>query len=115
MAIKFVSKLLVRRARKKRFVAGRYLEAMPIPARPIPTRAGAKFWSNGISTAPATHGREEALRAPTRIRGDRTQRGKCYVFSSGIRFHSNQRRALPFAIWSDRHLSAGSSLAHITN
>jgi hypothetical protein len=82
-----VNRPSVRRARKKRCVAGRYLEGMPTPARPISMWADAKSWSTGISTAPATRGREAALRAPTLIRKDRTRRGKCCVSSSGIRSH----------------------------
>jgi hypothetical protein len=50
---------------------------------------GREIWNTGISTAPATHGREAALRAPTLIRKDRTQRGKCCVSSSGIRCHTS--------------------------
>lgn len=46
-------------------------------------------WSIGISTARPTHGREAALWAPTPIRRDRMQRGKCCVFSSSIHFLSN--------------------------
>ena len=61
--------------------------------RGLPTRADAKSWSIGISTAPPTRGQEVALRAPTPIRGDQTQRGKCCVFFSVIRFLSSQRRA----------------------
>ena len=93
IAVKFLSRPSVQRARKKRCIVARYLEAMNTPARPIPTRADAKSWSIGISTAPPTRGQEVALRAPTRIRGDQMQRGKCCVFFSGIRFPSNQRRA----------------------
>jgi hypothetical protein len=44
----------------------------------------------------AGHGREAALRAPTLIREDRTQRGKCCVSSSSIRSHSNQVRVRPY-------------------
>ena len=33
------------------------------------------------------------LRVPTLIRGDRTQRGKCCVFSYGIGFLNKQQRA----------------------
>ena len=40
MAVKFLNRPSVRRARKKRCIAGRYLEAMTTPVRPIPTRAG---------------------------------------------------------------------------
>ena len=87
MAIKFLSRPSVRRARKRRCVAARYPEGMPTPARPIPTRADAKSWSTGIFTAPATRGQEAVPRAPTPIREDRTQRGKCCASSSGIRSH----------------------------
>ena len=45
----------------------------------------AQCWSTGISTEPDTHGPEAALRALTPIREDRTQQGKCCVFSSSIR------------------------------
>src|ERR1700694_4068973 len=96
MAVKFLNRPSVRRARKKRCTAGGYLEGMPTPARPIPTRAGAKSWSTGIFTAPATHGREAALRAPILIREDRTQRGKCCVSSSSIRSRSSQVRVVAF-------------------
>src|SRR5260370_42322930 len=65
---------------------------MPIPARSIPTRMGAVSLSTGTSTEPDTHGREAALRAPTLIREDQTQRGKCSVSSSSIRSHSSQVR-----------------------
>src|SRR5712672_945351 len=65
---------------------------MPIPARSIPTRVGAESLSTGISTELDTHGREAARRAPTLIRGDRTQRGKCCVSYSSIRSHSSQDR-----------------------
>src|SRR5664279_318010 len=41
-AVKFLNRPSVRRARKKRCIAGRYLEAMNTPVRPIPTRADAK-------------------------------------------------------------------------
>jgi hypothetical protein len=81
---------------QKRCVAGRY-EGMPTPARPIPMRADAKSWSTGISTAPATHGREAALRAPTLIRKDRTLPGKCCGSSWGIRSHS--RGSNPRLLW----------------
>src|SRR6266478_9560704 len=63
---------------------------MPIPARSIPTRVGAESLSTGTSTELDTHGREAALRAPTPIREDRTQPGKCCVSSSSIRSHSSQ-------------------------
>ena len=85
--LKLLNRPSVRRARKKRCVAGRYLEGMPTPARPIPTRADAKSWNSGIFTAPATRGQEAVPRAPTRTRGDRTLRGKCCASSSGIRSH----------------------------
>src|SRR5258707_11749044 len=65
---------------------------MPIPARSIPTRGGTESLSTGTSTELDTHGREAALRAPTLIREDRTQREKCCVFSSSIRSHSSQVR-----------------------
>jgi poly(hydroxyalkanoate) depolymerase family esterase len=81
MAFKLLSRSSVRRARKKLCIAARYLEATNTPARPIQTRADTRSWSIGISTAPPTRGQEVALRAHTRIRGDRTQRGKCCVFS----------------------------------
>ena len=80
---------------QKKCIAGRYLDAMPIPARPISTRAAAKSWSTGISTAPATHGREVAPRAPTLIRKDQTQREKCCVSSSAIRFTPARRGSVP--------------------
>ena len=101
-AIKFLNRPSVQRARKRRCIAGRYPEAMNTPARPIPTRADAKFWSIGISTAPPTRGRGVVPRAPTRIRGDRMQRGKYCVFSSGIRFLSRQWRAASPAILDNR-------------
>ena len=37
-AIKFLNRPSERRGRKRRCIAGRYLEGMPIPARPMPTR-----------------------------------------------------------------------------
>jgi poly(3-hydroxybutyrate) depolymerase len=61
---------------------GSPVEGMPIPARSIPTRVGAESLSTGASTELDTHGRGAALRAPTLIREDRTQRGKCCVSSS---------------------------------
>src|SRR3981189_1059924 len=69
---------------------------MPIPARSIPTPAGAESLSTGTSTELDTHGREAALWAPTLIREDRTQRGKCCVSSSSIRSPSSQIRISPF-------------------
>ena len=38
-----------------------------------------------MSTVLGMHGPEAALRALTPIREDRTQQGKCFVFSSSIR------------------------------
>src|SRR5260370_11886272 len=84
MAIKFLSSLSERRARKRRCIAGGYLEGMPIPARSIPTRVGAESLSTGTSTELDTHGREAALRAPTLIREDRTHPGKYCVSSSSL-------------------------------
>src|SRR3979490_3288291 len=75
-AIKFLSSLRERRARKRRCIAGAYLEGTPIPARSILTRVGAESLSTGTSTELDTHGREAALQAPTPIQADRTQRGK---------------------------------------
>src|SRR5258705_11412047 len=75
---------------------------MPIPGRSIPTRVGAESLSTGTSTELDTHGREAALRAPTLIREDRTQRGKCCVSSSSIRSHSRRVRVRPFVALSDR-------------
>src|SRR6266550_5324215 len=69
MAIKFLSGLSERRARKRRCIAGGYLEGMPIPARSIPTRVGGNSLSTGTSTELHTHGQEAALLAPTLIRG----------------------------------------------
>jgi hypothetical protein len=43
-----------------------------------------------MSTEPDTHGPEAAPQAPTLIRADRTQQGKCYVFSSSIRFRKSK-------------------------
>src|SRR5258705_12216112 len=86
----FLSSLRETRARKRRCITGGYLEGMPIPARSIPTRVGGKSLSTGTSTQPDTHGREAALRAPTLIREDQTQRGKCCVSSSSIRSHSGE-------------------------
>jgi len=57
---------------------------------------GAESWSIGISTELDTHGREAALSAPTLIREDRTQRGKCCVSSSSIRSPSSEVRVSPF-------------------
>src|SRR5258708_19323502 len=94
-AIKFLSSLRERRARKRRCIAGGFLEGMPIPARSIPTRVGAESLSTGTSTELNTHGREAALRAPTLIREDRTQRGKCCVSSSAIPAHSTQLHVTP--------------------
>jgi hypothetical protein len=87
---------LERRARKRRCIAGRYLEGMPIPAPSLPNRAGAQSLSTGTSMAPATHGRGAALQAPTPIREDRTQQGKCCVSSSSIRSHGRQVGVSPF-------------------
>ena len=70
---------------QKKVHRGRIPEGMPIPARSIPTRPGVESLSTGISTVLDTHGREAALQAPTPIREDRTQRGKCCVSSSSIR------------------------------
>ena len=100
-AIKFLSSLSERRARKRRCIAGGYLEGMPIPARSIPTRAGAESLSTGTSTELDTHGREAALRAPTLIREDRTQRGKCCVSSSSIRSHTRLVTASPLSALTD--------------
>src|SRR5258708_18816993 len=94
--IKFLSSLSERRARKRRCIAGGYLEGMPIPVRSIPTRVGAVSLSTGTSTELDTHGREAALRAPTLIREDRTQRGKCCVSSLSIRSHSSRVTVSPF-------------------
>ena len=77
-------------------IGGRYLEGLPTPAQSIPTRVGAGSLSTGTFTEPDTHGREAVLRAPTLIREDRTQRGKCCVSSSSIRSHSNQTKGSPF-------------------
>src|SRR6202022_4101495 len=84
-----------RRARKRRCIAGGYLEGMPIPARSMPTRVGAESLSTGTSTELDTHGREAALRAPPLIREDRTQRGKCCGSSLGIRSHRSEVRVSP--------------------
>src|SRR5260370_4716944 len=86
----FLSSLRETRARKRRCIAGGYLEGMPIPARSIPTRVGGKSLSTGTSTELHTHGQEAALLAPTLIRGDRTQRGKCCVSSLSICSHSSE-------------------------
>src|SRR5258707_15736687 len=86
----FLSSLRETRARKRRCIAGGYLEGMPIPARSIPTRVGGKSLSTGTSTELHTHGQEAALLAPTLIREDRTQRGKCCVSSLSIRSHSSE-------------------------
>src|SRR5258708_39429284 len=88
----FLSSLRETRARKRRCIAGGYLEGMPIPARSIPTRVGGKSLSTGTSTELHTHGQEAALLAPTLIREDRTQRGKCCGSSSSIRSHSEVYR-----------------------
>src|SRR6266404_5809062 len=96
MAIKFLSSLSERRARKRKCIAGGYLEGMLIPARSIPTPVGAESLSTGTSTELDTHGREAAPPAPTLIREDRTQREKCCVSSSSIRSHSSQVRVSPF-------------------
>src|ERR1700674_5849458 len=69
---------------------------MPIPERSMPTRVGAESLSTGTSTELDTHGRVAALRAPTLIREDRTQRGKCCVSSSSIHSHSSLVRVSPF-------------------
>src|SRR6185312_3204685 len=55
-------------------------------------RVDAECWSTGISTEPDTHGPAAVPRAPTLIREDRTQQGKCFVFSSSIR--SRRSRAV---------------------
>ena len=78
---------------------------MPIPARSIPTRVGAESLSTGTSTELDTHGREAALRAPTLIREDQTQPGKCCVSSSSIRSHSSLVRVSPFAAHSYRPMA----------
>jgi len=81
---------------QKKVHRGQYLEGIPIPALSIATRVGAESWSTGISTGLDTHGREAALSAPTLIRVDRTQRGKCCVSSSSIRSPSSEARVSPF-------------------
>ena len=57
---------------------------------------GVASLSTGISTEPDTHGREAARQAPTPIRADRMQRGKCCVSSWSIRSHGSQVRVRPF-------------------
>jgi hypothetical protein len=47
--------------------------------------------NTGTSTVPDTHGSEEALRAHTLIRSDRTPQGKCCVSSSSIRSYRDVR------------------------
>src|SRR5205823_2086944 len=84
------------------------------PARSMPTRVGAESLSTGTSTELDTHGREAALRAPTLIREDPTQRGKCFVSSSSIRAHSSQIRRLKAldatpAVWFEQGRLASSS------
>jgi poly(hydroxyalkanoate) depolymerase family esterase len=60
------------------------------------TRADAKSWSTGIFTAPATRGREAVPRAPTRIRGDRTQRARvCLTLFSMPRIGSTALATTP--------------------
>src|SRR5258707_15632874 len=92
----FLSSLRETRARKRRCIAGGYLEGMPIPARSIPTRVGGKSLSTGTSTELHTHGQEAALLAPTLIREDRTQRRKCCVSSLSIRSRSSLVRVNAF-------------------
>jgi hypothetical protein len=99
-AIIFLRSLRERRARKRGCIAGGYPEDMPIPARSIPTRTGAKSLSTGTSTELDTHGQEAALLAPTLIREDRTPPGKCCGSSSSIRFHKSQERVSPSAAMS---------------
>jgi hypothetical protein len=100
-AIKFLSNLPERGARKRRCIADECREDMPIPARSISTRAGAESLSTGTSTELDTHGREEAPRAPTLIREDRTQRGKCSVSSSSIRSYTRLVTASPLLALTD--------------
>src|SRR6266576_7206013 len=109
----FLSSLRETSARKRRCIAGGYLEGMPIPARSIPTRVGGKSLSTGTSTELHTHGQEAALLAPTLIRGDRTQRGKCCVSSLSIRSHKSQVRGSPVEMGISRvgDLTAHPSLA----
>src|SRR6266404_5927161 len=89
-AIKFLSSLRERRARKRRCIAGGYPEGIRIPGRSTQTRVGAKSLSTGTSTELDTHGQEATLLAPTLIRRDRTPRGECCGSSSSIRFHSSE-------------------------
>src|SRR5438552_5526721 len=86
---------------------------MPIPARSIPTRVGAKFLSTGTFMELDTHGQVVAPVDPTRIREDRTPRGKCCGSSFGIRFHKSQVRGSPVEIGINRleDLTAHPSLA----
>ena len=57
-------------------------EDIPIPARCMPTRAGAPPLSTGTSMALPTPGRAAAPPAPSPIREDRTPRARCCVSSS---------------------------------
>jgi hypothetical protein len=80
---------------QKKMHRGRVPGGHALPARSIPTRVGAESLSTGASTELDTHGREAARQAPTLIREGRTQRGKCCVSSSSIRFPSSQVRVGP--------------------
>ena len=53
-------------------------------------RVGAGFSSNGLFMERDTPGLEAALPAPTLIREDRTQPGKCYDSFSSTRSHSKK-------------------------
>jgi len=59
---------------------------MPTPAPSTAIPMVVASWSTGKSTEPDMHGREAAQPAPTPIRTDRTQQGRCCVSSSSIRF-----------------------------
>ena len=69
---------------------------MPIPARSIPTQAGAQSLSTGKSMERHTHGRAAARLAPAQTLKDRTPRERCCVSSShtcNVRVRSAYRRA----------------------
>jgi hypothetical protein len=63
---------------------------MLIPVPSLPTQAGGQSPNIGAFTVPATHGREVVSPAPTPIREDRMQRGRCCASSSRIRFRAGQ-------------------------
>jgi hypothetical protein len=83
------------RTGKRRCVAGKFLVAMPTPARSIPMRTGKQSWSNGASMEPVTLGRAVAQPAPTPIREGRTQLRKCCgSFAITLPPHASPKRRI---------------------